>query len=1679
MLIKVILIGVLLTLFLVLVGASASPTAEAGINNTINNASKGADDPFQIYLKSRKFRPQNDSMVMLRHAFSMQANTSVPRAHVLVQFKQLPGKKERNDLEGFGLKLLSYVPNNAWLASIDKNSVGQIATLHNVRWIGMLEPEDKISPSILKQGVAKWSRNADNTVNITVLTFRDIEPAYSRQVLGKYGKITKEYVKENRWVLMLPENGITPLAREDIVQWIENLPPPRTPFNDGLRAAIEADEAQASPYNLNGTGVVVAEWDGGWVETTHSDLLGRITIGDTGASVSGHATHVAGTLLGNGNLSGGVYRGVAPNATLVSYLWPYSLSELDSETNDSIVNYSAVISQNSWGWSINASNGNCAWHGDYDEYSQRYDDIVRGRLGRGITVVFAAGNEENDGDCPPYPWNQTTGPGGTAKNTISVGASYSDTNGHADFSSRGPTDDGRIKPDLTAPGDEVGGDGGIKSTYPPNTYNVLVGTSMAAPAVSGAAALLYQDYRATHGNSDPLPSTIKALLIHSAVDLNNTGPDYTFGWGLINITAAVDIVRSDTSSNDIIREGNITAQGGYDDYSVTVLNGSAELKITLIWDDYPGTPNAAKTLMNDLDLVVTAPNGTRYYPWVLDPGSPSASATTGIDRTNNVEQVYITTPLEGNWNIRVNGTTVPYPNQTYSLILNIPSDTTPPSITIVSPANTTYTSQIIPLNVTADENVSAWWYSLNSGPNTTFTPNSTISAAMGVNNLTVYANDTSGNMNSSTVYFTFSLVKNNNTGIFFKGLQEAINNATTGDTIIIYPGNLTENIDVNKSLGVIGAHSSVVTIRALNFSRHVFNVTASNVNISGLTVTGANATGATGIYVSGANNTNIHSNNVTGNYYGIFLNYSSNNTLLNNTITGNTESGVYLNLARNTTMRNNNMTDNTYNFRIKASSLSYLIQDIDTSNRVDGKPIYYWVNKQDQQVPSGGGYVGIVNSTNITVKNLTIGKNYQGVLLAYTNNSRIETINVTNNYYGVLLWSSFNNTLINNTASLNNIGIYIASSNNNTLSNTTMKSNGLDFVSKGSFINTLYMNFFNNTEASFTYSGDIRIDSFPSAISDPEGLHNIGKYLNITNTTAAWVYVNISYADYDVLTLEESTLKFYRYNGSAWMNISGVNGVNEVYNYVYANITNFSVFAPLGKKDTTPPKITIHSPSNVSIADQTPLLNATFDETVNYTWYSLNDATNSTPVGGASNLTLNLSTLPEGTYSITVYANDTAGNLNLTKVYFTVDVTPPNVSFVSPVNGSTYFNSSVFLNLSRSDDGTVSTSLYRVDAASNKTYPSPIWIIGLANGTHNIVVFTNDSAGNMNLTKVYFSVDIINESVTGKIANATNNWSNISTSNVFLNISTALALVGEVNVTVYSAPPPGVNASLPVARYVEINVSDNLNATSGNLSWVYLRVNYTDSDVSGLDESTLRLYWWNPRARNWTRLDASTNLTALGGPYVYNSGVNASGNYVYANVSHFSIYGISGITPAATVTTTASGGGGGGGGGVSINSSDLAYFKEIFRYNALILVPDSNVSEDWEAAMLLKQWFLNRSYSVEVKLVTGFDRIRDEDRPKIFIGGHVSNPFSAEMGVGAFFTREAGNKPWLINAEPDRGVIKLYENDPLSITGRGKVLVIAGADRIQTLRITRAFLKEIEKQEGLTAKNNRGTQMIL
>jgi hypothetical protein len=152
------------------------------------------------------------------------------------------------------------------------------------------------------------------------------------------------------------------------------------------------------------------------------------------------------------------------------------------------------------------------------------------------------------------------------------------------------------------------------------------------------------------------------------MDLENPGPDYSSGYGAIDAREAVDLIRADTL-DEVVVEDRIVRPEQEGVYMLEVLPDQAELKVTLVWDDFPADPLAAHALVNDLDLVVTDPSGQRHFPWTLDPSEPQQPARRDReDHTNNVEQIHVENPLEGSWRVTVRATAAPECEQTYSLI---------------------------------------------------------------------------------------------------------------------------------------------------------------------------------------------------------------------------------------------------------------------------------------------------------------------------------------------------------------------------------------------------------------------------------------------------------------------------------------------------------------------------------------------------------------------------------------------------------------------------------------------------------------------------------------------------------------------------------------------------------------------------------------------------------------------------------------------------------------------------------------------------------------------------------------------------------------------------------------------------------------------------------------------------
>ncbi|MFM6953955.1 MAG: S8 family serine peptidase [Sphingobacteriaceae bacterium] len=489
----------------------------------------------------------------------------------------------------------------------------------------------------------------------------------------------------------------------------------------------------------------IGEWDGGSVYVSHQEFAtDRILNKQPATAVSQHSTHVAGTIMA---------AGINPNSKgmafglqrLVSYDFNGDAPEMAAEAANGM-----LLSNHSYGyiagWYYNSSpsgGGSARWEwygndgaykdykfGLYDSSAQSYDNICY--QAPFYLPVKSAGN--NRGETGPAvgqtyykevggTWTQFTRQAGdiysndsydcislsgNAKNILTVGAISGIPNGPfnastiqiSSFSSFGPTDDGRIKPDI------VGMGVSLTSTIPtgPTAYGTLSGTSMAAPNVTGTLVLLQEAYAQKNASTIMRSATLKGLVIHTADDGGTIGPDYIYGWGLANAEKAAKVILGDGTTHRIIQDE--LSQGTTKTISL-ISSGSGPLIATICWTDPAGTPgnsNDDRTpkLVNDLDLRLNDGIQT-YRPWILDPDQPASAATTGDNFRDNVEQIIIANAIPGKTYTLTIGHkgNLSSGKQAYSLILSgvggsnycasAPTSTADSKISSFSLANINYT----------------------------------------------------------------------------------------------------------------------------------------------------------------------------------------------------------------------------------------------------------------------------------------------------------------------------------------------------------------------------------------------------------------------------------------------------------------------------------------------------------------------------------------------------------------------------------------------------------------------------------------------------------------------------------------------------------------------------------------------------------------------------------------------------------------------------------------------------------------------------------------------------------------------------------------------------------------------------------------------------------------------------
>jgi serine protease AprX len=646
----------------------------------------------------------------------------------LVQWKQSPTEREKAQIAALGLNLLSYYPDDAFIAQGSGSAAKAAQGLSFLNAVVAYAPAMRMEQELTQHGALSFNE----AMRVTVQLAPGADEKAVRAAL-----VNPTNVDSNLVVGSATVGALWQLAARNDVLWIERYldmrtfdvkasdlgvgaesisDPTRTGYESGVKV-LNVDSFYALGMMGQGQVVAVADTglDTGDVNTMSADFQGQLKIG-IAIGLGGHSwgdpemhgTHVSGSILGNGRNSNNLIRGGAYGSQLVMLgMWSDIMNNIMPPTLDKLYQAAydngARIQSNSWG-APNSLGRYDAWAALTDQFMFNHPDFL---------AMFAAGNDGADTNKDGVIDEGSVGSPGTAKNVLTVGASKNllleggiqrqmkdlrngavkwgveplassklseDLNGLAAFSSRGPTADHRLKPEIVAPGtnivsvrdQHVGVDPATMSwgIYDDN-YVYMGGTSMATPVAAGAVALTRQFLMKQLNATTVSSALLKATVANSADDLfpgqfgtRSAGqeeptmrPNNHEGWGRVNLANLV-------GSRKFVFADEMTGLATGQQKSVTFSHdGSGPLRVTMAYTDAPGAASAEKTLVNDLDLTVVDASGHTYYP---NNGS-------GKDSTNNMEQVDLNAAAAGTYTITVSGASVPQGKngaQPYALVIS-------------------------------------------------------------------------------------------------------------------------------------------------------------------------------------------------------------------------------------------------------------------------------------------------------------------------------------------------------------------------------------------------------------------------------------------------------------------------------------------------------------------------------------------------------------------------------------------------------------------------------------------------------------------------------------------------------------------------------------------------------------------------------------------------------------------------------------------------------------------------------------------------------------------------------------------------------------------------------------------------------------------------------------------------
>ena len=581
---------------------------------------------------------------------------------------------------------------------------------------------------------------------------------------------------------------------------------------------------------LNGQGMVARVWDGGTVRSSHNLFSGRVTVVDDPSSTTyaAHGTHVTGTIMASNATA--ATKGMAYMAQARTFEWTDDNSEALSE-----VQLGMLISNHSYGVPITGSTGVLpSWYiGSYTQDARDWDEIAY--ESPYYLAVLSAGNDGLSNANPDplaFGYDKLTG-NKVSKNNMVV-ANAQDAVVAADgtltsvaintSSNQGPTDDYRVKPDITGNGTSVIS---TNSTSDSST-TTMSGTSMASPNVAGTLLLLQQHYKNVT-NTFMKAATLKGLACHTADDAGNIGPDPVFGWGLLNAKKAAETITGNGLNSWISEENLLQEQTS----SIVVkASGTEPLIASITWTDVPGAANngtlpandTTKALVNDLDIRITK-NAVVYYPWKLNSIASAEATQLGDNAVDNVEQVKIDSPTNSNYTVTVthkgilqNG------KQNYTLVITgltssfsiVPTSS---DLTVCSNQNAVYTFSYKQIGI---------------GTTTFSTVGLPLGATATFNNSSLSANGTvtmtiSGLSNVIPGEYNIGIIGNNGTETETRYKSLKIFNSTFVPVNLSSPANLITGLSTSVNLvwnSQFNAESYTVQVSTVsNFSTTVYNAT--------------------------------------------------------------------------------------------------------------------------------------------------------------------------------------------------------------------------------------------------------------------------------------------------------------------------------------------------------------------------------------------------------------------------------------------------------------------------------------------------------------------------------------------------------------------------------------------------------------------------------------------------------------------------------------------------------------------------------------------------------------------------------------------------------------------------------------------------------------------------------------